>query len=95
MPSNLQQWEQRLQQMKECRSITDLVRQFGEASHKVPEDGFEIWHYPLGADSGNLYSIHVSVWPDQSSQIYMHMEPTKVPDAPRQYPSWMFWRRRA
>jgi hypothetical protein len=75
--------------MKDCKSIAELVRQYGEAPHKVPQDAFEIWHYPLGAESGMLYSIHVSVWPDQSSQIYMHMEPTEAPDtAPR--PRWRF-----
>lgn len=81
--------------MKECSSIADLVRKFGEAPHKVPEEGFEIWHYPLGTDSGMLYSIHVSVWPDQSSQIYIHTEPTDVPDTPRRNPFWAFWRSRA
>jgi hypothetical protein len=88
MPSNLQAWQRHLQQMKACKSIADLVRQHGEPSHKVPQDGFEIWHYPLGVAGGTLYSIHVSVWPDQRSQIYMHMEPTSAPDTPAQRPSF-------
>ena len=86
MPSNLQAWELRLQDMKACTSIAELVRQFGEPSHKVPQDGFEIWHYPLGVAAGTLYSIHVSVWPDQTRKIYMHMEPSNAPDTPVQRP---------
>src|SRR5215469_14865023 len=86
MPSNLQAWQRRLQEMKACKSVTELVRQHGEPSHKVPQDGFEIWHYPLGVASGMLYSIHVSVWPNQSSQIYMHMEPTSAPETPTARP---------
>ena len=61
MSSNLHAWQRRLQQMKECKSIAELVRQHGEP-HKIPQAGFEIWHYPLGVAGGTLYSIHVSVW---------------------------------
>jgi hypothetical protein len=95
MSLNLQQWERRLQQMRDCKRVADLVRQYGEPPHKVSQDGFEIWHYPLGAEAGMLYSIHVSVWPDQSPQIYLHMEPTDVQDSAPHRPWWMFWKRRA
>ncbi len=84
--SNLRAWQRRLQQMKECKSITDLVRLHGEPPHKVPQEGFEVWHYPLGVAGGTLYSIHVSVWPDQARQIYMHMEPTSLPETPVERP---------
>src|SRR5580692_9297207 len=86
MYSNLQVWQRRLQQMKECKSIAELARQHGEPPHKVPQDGFEIWHYPLGVAGGTLYSIHVSVWPDQTSRIYMDMEPTSALDTPQEHP---------
>lgn len=69
-----------------------MVRQYGEPGHKVPEDDLEIWHYPLGAESGMLYSVHVAVSPDQSSQVYMHMEPTHLPDTKVRANSWRFWR---
>jgi hypothetical protein len=94
MRSNLQRWERRLGEMKRCNSIAELVQKYGDAPHKVPQDGFEIWHYPLGAEAGMLYSIHVSVWPDQSSQIYMHLEPINIPDTAPGLPWWKFWKRR-
>jgi hypothetical protein len=82
MAGNLKIWEQQLQAMKRCRNITELVSRFGEPHHRVQQQGFEIWHYPLGVASGMLYSIHVSVWPDQRSQIYLFFEPTDLADSP-------------
>ena len=79
MPKNRQQWERRCLQMKECKNAADLVARFGEPNHKVQHEGFEIWHYPLGVATGKLYSIHVAVQPDQSIQVYMHMEPSSCP----------------
>lgn len=86
MRSNLPLWNYRLQEMQACKNATELVRRYGEPSHKVPHKDFEIWHYPLGVARATLYSIHVSVWPDNKMQIYMHMEPTNAPDSPLQRP---------
>ena len=80
--------------MKKCKSVAELVQQYGEPGHKVLVDGLEIWHYPLGAESGMLYSVHVAVSPDQSSEIYMHFEPTDLPDTSVQSDWWRFWRRK-
>lgn len=78
--------------MKQCKNVDELVLHYGEAAHKLREDGFEIWHYPLGVTSNALYSIHVSVWSSESFQVYMHTEPTEASDTPLQPPWWMFWR---
>jgi hypothetical protein len=78
--------------MKACVSIGDLVGKYGEPHHKIPQDGFEIWHYPLGVTSHMVYSIHVSVWPDGAIQVYMHMEPAEVRVIPRQRSWWKFWK---
>ena len=72
MRSNLQQWEQRLQQMKDCKSIGELLRQFGAAPHKVPQDGFEIWHYPLGADPHALQHPCFCVARPVESDLHAH-----------------------
>lgn len=80
--------------MRASKSVAELIAHFGEPHHKEQQDGFEIWHYPLGAASGTLYSVHVSVWPNQTLQAYMHMEPTSIPDSPRRA-WWQFWRGRA
>lgn len=91
MNGNLQRWTRHLIEIKGCKSVAELVRKYGEPPHKVPEDGFEIWHYPLGVASGTLYSIHVSVWPDRPFQAYMYMEPVSIPDTP-QPAWWRFWK---
>ena len=90
--SNVEKWSSLLEEMKRCQSAEELARVHGQPAHKLQHCEIEIWHYPLGAASGMLYSIHVSVWPNQSSQIYMHMEPTNVPDTPLQRPWWMLWK---
>ena len=59
MTSNLQQWEKRVLEMKGCKMRSDLISNYGEPYHKVPQSGFEIWHYPLGVDSQMLYSMLV------------------------------------
>jgi hypothetical protein len=91
--SNLQNWEKQAFEMRECKSLAELVARFGEPHHKEPQEGFEIWHYPLGAASGMLYSVHVSVWPNERHQAYLHMEPTNMADSPRRA-WWQFWRTR-
>ena len=92
MASNLETWSRRLVAMQGCKSIADLVERYGEPHHKVRQDGFEIWHYPLGVTGGMLYSVHVSVWPDKF-QAYMFFEPTSLSDSPRQRAWWQFWKR--
>ncbi len=91
MSENLKTWECRLQQMKDCKSVAELVSRFGQPPHKDQQDEFEIWHYPLGAADGKLYSIHVSVWPDQFSQIYLFFEPTHLGDSPAPRARWQRW----
>jgi len=71
--------------MQDCATVADLLMQFGPPHHKVPQDGFEIWHYPLGIESGMVYSIHVSVWPDQNRQTYLYFEPASE-NAPTRRP---------
>ena len=83
MASNLQRWEKQALDMRESKSVAELVARYGQPDHKEQFDNFEIWHYPLGALSGTLYSVRVSVWPDQTFQAYMHMEPTSSADSPR------------
>ena len=80
--------------MQECKTLDALVALHGPPHHKVQEQGFEIWHYPLGVESGMLYSIHVSVWPDQSKEAFLYFEPTSIRDpfAPRRW--WQFWKQK-
>jgi hypothetical protein len=86
MSTNLQDWERRVVEMQKCTRVSDLVARHGEPHHKVQQAGFEIWHYPLGVASRMLYSIHVSVQPDQSCQAFMFMEPTDLADSPAERP---------
>ena len=92
MSANLNAWSRRLVQMQDCKSIAELVKRFGEPKHKVPQSGFEDWHYPLGVEKGMLHSIHVSVWPDQRFQAYMFLEPTSLRDTPQPRAWWRFWK---
>ena len=94
MASNRQRWEQQALEMRKANSLADLVKRFGEPPHKQQHAGIEMWHYPLGVESGWLYSVHVSVSPDQQFDAYMHLEPTSLADSPRR-PWWQFWRARA
>jgi hypothetical protein len=86
MSTNIREWQRRVLEMKEYKRVAELVARHGEPSHKVQHVGFEIWHYPLGAASGTLYSVHVSVHPDQSCQAFMFMEPTGLADSPLERP---------
>ena len=76
--NNLDRWTNLLNQMKRCKTLKDLIALRGEPPHRVLEQDFQIWHYPLGVDSGMLYAIHVAVKPDQSFQAYFHMQPSKA-----------------
>ena len=76
MAPDIERWERQALDMREFKTVAELVARYGEPHHKDQRDGFEIWHYPLGVASGMLYSVHVSVWPGQRFQVYMHMEPT-------------------
>jgi hypothetical protein len=88
MPTNLKSWEHRVVEMQKCKRVAELVARHGEAHHKVQQAGFEIWHYPLGVASRTLYSVHVSVYPDQSCQAFMFMEPSELADSPVQSPTF-------
>ena len=92
--SKIPEWHRRVQQMQECNTLDALVTLHGPPHHKVHQEGFEIWHYPLGVESGMLYSIHVSVWPDQSKQVFLYFEPTNSRNAPPPRRWWQFWRKK-
>jgi hypothetical protein len=88
MPSHLPNWQRLLQQMQQCKTVAELVAHHGEAHHKVPQDGHEIWHYPLGVEKGMLYSIHVAIWPEGPRQAYLFFEPTVLPESRPTIPDW-------
>jgi hypothetical protein len=87
--SKIPEWHRRLQKMQECKTLDALVVFHGPPHHKVQQQGFEIWHYPLGVESGMFYSIHVSVWPDQSRQTFLYFEPASIRRC-----WWQFWKRK-
>jgi hypothetical protein len=88
MSANLEAWTRRLVEMQKCQRAADLVARHGEPHHKVQQTGFEIWHYPLGVADRMLYSVHVTVQPDQTCQAYMFFEPTDLADTPTQHPQF-------
>lgn len=85
--SKIPRWHACLEKMKACQTLDALVTIHGPPQRKVKVEGFEIWHYPLGIESGMSYSIHVSVWPDQSKQVFLYFEPT-----PPRRRWWQFWK---
>lgn len=85
MSTNLRNWQRQVVEMQKCKQVAELVARHGKPHHKVQQAGFEIWHYPLGVASRVLYSVHVSVHPDQSCQAFMFMEPTDLADSPVQH----------
>ena len=94
MSANLKAWERRVVAMQRCSGVADLLAQFGQPHHKVQQAGFEIWHYPLGVASRMLYSVHVSVRPDQSCQAFLFFEPTELGDSPEARKWWQYWKHR-
>lgn len=86
--SKLPEWHYRLRKMQQCATLDALVTLCGPPHHKAQQGALEIWHYPLGVESGMVYSIHVSVSPDQSRQVILHFAP-----APRRR-WWHFWKRK-
>src|SRR6266513_2799029 len=87
MSANLRAWQLRVVEMQQCKRVSELVARHGEPHHKDQQAGFEIWHYPLGAASRMLYSVHVAVQPDQTCQAFMFFEPTDLADSPAQRPT--------
>ncbi|KAB2969692.1 MAG: hypothetical protein F9K18_00945 [Thermoanaerobaculia bacterium] len=87
LTDSVSRWQERALEMGRCPSAVELVARHGEPSHKVPHETFEIWHYPLGVASGQLYSIHVSVWPDQRCMAYLHTAP--VAGSSKRW--WKWW----
>jgi hypothetical protein len=90
--SRIPAWHLFLQKMQECKSPDALVSLHGQPHHKVQQPGFEIWHYPLGVESGMQYSIHISVWPDRSMQMFLYFEPINSDFPKRRW--WQFWKRK-
>jgi hypothetical protein len=76
--------------MQQCKTPDALVALYGAPSHKVQQQGFEIWHYPLGVDTGMQYSIHVSVWSDQPPQAFLYFEPSNVSQSLASRHWWVF-----
>lgn len=72
-------WHRRLQKMKESSTLDALVTLNGPPHHKDQRKGFEVWHYPLGVEAGVAYSIRVSVWSNQSSQLFLYFELVNSP----------------
>ena len=91
----MSEWIGRLEAMKRCRTVSELVERHGKPAHKdrVEDPATEIWHYPLGISGGTLYGIHVAVRGEDAPMAYMHMEPTSEADtvAPRRW--WELWQR--
>ena len=87
------EWVERLAAFKRFTSAAELAESHAPA-HKIQSPGMEIWHYPLGANGGMLYAIHVAVSPGHAPMAYMHMEPTSVADTVQlkeSRPWWRFW----
>jgi hypothetical protein len=87
--TKIPEWHGRLRKMQECKTIDALISLHGPPHHKVPHYEFEIWHYPLGIESGLQYSIHVCVSSDQLSQVFLYFEPT-----PPRRRWWQFWKKK-
>ena len=91
--SKLPEWNWRVQKMQECKTLDALITLHGPPRHKVQQQGFQIWHYPLGVESGLFYSIHVSVWPDQSKQVILYFEPAMREHSQPCRRWWQFWKK--
>ena len=91
MTGSLQEWEARLQEMQRYPTASGLAARFGPPSHKMTHGDLEIWHYPLGFDSGQLYSIHVAVSDGRLSQVYLYFEPAPANHPGSRPPWWKFW----
>jgi hypothetical protein len=85
--SKIPQWHRHLQRMRECKTLDALVTLHGPPKDKAQREGLEIWHYPLGSQSGKFYSIHVSVGRDQLKQVTLYFEP-----ASHRRWWWQFWK---
>jgi hypothetical protein len=92
--SKIPEWHWRVKRMQECSTLDALVTLCGSPHHKVQQEGFEIWHYPVGVESGMVYSIHVSVWPDQSKQAFLYFEPASTRKSPSRRRWWQFWKKK-
>ena len=70
--SKIPEWHRRVSDMQQCNTLDALITLHGPPDLKVQQEGFEIWRYPLGTESGMLYSIHVSVHTDQSMNAFLY-----------------------
>src|SRR3954447_10332371 len=92
--SKLPGWQHHLKRMQECDTLDALITRCGLPHHKVQQEGFEIWHYPLGVEADMMYSIHVSVWPDQSKQVFLYFEPASARHTRSRRWWWQFWKKK-
>jgi len=92
--SKLSEWQARLKRMQDCQTLDALVVLCGPPPHKFQHEGFEIWHYPLGVEGAMAYSIHVSVFPDQSKQAFLYFEPASARHSPSRRGWWQFWKKK-
>jgi hypothetical protein len=88
--SQVQEWHRRLEGIQQCKTLDAIVALYGPPTYRVQQQGFEIWHYPLGVDTGMEYSIHVSVWPDRSPQAFLDFEPSNVSHSLASRYGWVF-----
>jgi len=75
--------------MSQCVTPDALVALHGPPHRKVQWAGFDVWHYPLGAEDGKMYSIHVSVRRDEPIQVVLFSEPVKR----TKIHWWQFWKK--
>lgn len=90
--TNIPEWHRRFQKMQECKTLDALVSLHGPPHHKVQHHGCEIWHYPLGVESGMKYSIRVSVMSAQLGQVVFYFELASVHDTPPRLSWRQFWK---
>src|SRR5712672_627555 len=90
--SKIPEWHRRLKKMQECATLDALVSLHGPPHQKTPQQHNEIWHYPLGVESGKYYSIHVSVSSDQPKQVFLYFEPMSKRRSDPRRRWWQVWK---
>jgi hypothetical protein len=90
--SKIPDWRHYAHRMQQCKTLDALITLHGPPHHKIQHQGFEIWHYPLGAEEGVFYSIHVSVNADQSLQAFLYFEPANNRKTSLLRRWWQFWK---
>ena len=67
-------WQRHIRRMNACSTVAELLDRFGEPPHRSGTGQKCIWHYPLRAAGGTLFSIHVSIAANKP-MAYLHVEP--------------------